>query len=128
MPAILISLVSCSHLQMGAFAFSTNPTADDPESIARGRTAFERNCLGCHGRDADGRGPDAEGLNAAPTDFTAKSYDKAAWRIAARISIGKGSDMPSFKDKLPEKTIWDLANYLHSLKQGQHTDAGASRS
>lgn len=107
----------CSHLKMGMFMFNSNPSENDPASIARGREAFEKNCASCHGIDADGKGTEAAYLGTPPTNFRAPDYSKAAIRLAAHISYGKGSDMPGFSEKLPYQTVWDIANYLHSLQR-----------
>ena len=96
-----------------------NPRENVPESVAQGKTAFEVNCASCHGTNADGKGQLAPTLSAAPTDFRSPAYTKSAARIAARIAYGKGDVMPAFKEQLSEDTIWDIANYLHSIQAGQ---------
>lgn len=115
---ILISLCAgCSHLKMGLFMFHENLGENDPASIVRGKEAFVANCVACHGSNADGRGPDVESLRTVPTNFLNPEYTKSPARIAAHIAYGKGADMPPFSEKLSEATIWDIANYLHSLQK-----------
>lgn len=114
----LIALLACSHVKMGAFLLRENLTAADPETTARGKVAFIANCASCHGELADGSGVDAEALTTPPTNFRNRAYTKGPSRIAAHIMYGKGDSMPAFADTLPERTIWDLANYLHSLQPG----------
>lgn len=114
-PVLLAS--SCAHLRMGLFVLKENPREDDPTSIPEGRLAFEANCAQCHGVNADGNGALASSVTVPPTNFTAPDYAKSATRISAHIAYGKGESMPAFVDKLPENTIWDIGNYLHSLQR-----------
>lgn len=107
----------CTHLKMGLFVLKDNPRESDPLSILAGKLAFERNCAQCHGENADGHGPAASSMAVPPTNFRAKDYMKSATRIGAHIAYGKGDAMPAFVDKLPEDTIWDIANYLRSLQK-----------
>ncbi len=37
----------------------TNPVAMSAESVARGEQIFLQRCTGCHGRKADGKGPNS---------------------------------------------------------------------
>jgi len=107
----------CTHLRMGLFVLKDNPREDDPASISQGRAAFEANCAQCHGERADGHGPLAATLPVLPTDFTAPGYHKSTNRISGHIAYGKGDAMPAFINALPENTIWDIGNYLHSLQK-----------
>jgi len=104
---------------MGMFLLKDNQTEADPEALARGKAAYEANCSQCHGVNADGAGPDAHLLSAPPTNFASLDYKKSPSGIAAHIAHGKRDAMPAFDGALPEKTIWDMANYLHSLQQGR---------
>lgn len=110
-------VAGCSHVRMGLFLLKDNPRESDPMSIADGKVAYEANCAQCHGVNADGHGELASTLPVPPTNFTAAEYTKSATRISAHIAYGKGSSMPAFVDKLPENTIWDIGNYLHSLQK-----------
>lgn len=113
---LLAGLLSgCNHLKMGMFMLNDNPGENDPNSIVRGEEAYRKNCTRCHGENGDGRGVDASLLTVPPTNFRSPEYTKAPIRIAAHISYGKGAEMPQFVEKLPYETIWDIANYLHSL-------------
>lgn len=116
---MLVALVAagCTHLRMGLFVMKSNPRENDPTSIAQGKLAFDAHCVACHGERADGHGPLAATLAVPPTDFTAAGYTKSANRIGGHIAFGKGDAMPPFVDRLPETTIWDIANYLHSLQR-----------
>lgn len=97
--------------------FNSNPGENDTNSVVRGEEAFSKSCVSCHGKNADGRGEEAGYLTTSPTNFRNPDYSKKPARIAAHIAYGKGSDMPAFDGKLPYETIWDMANYLHSLQK-----------
>jgi mono/diheme cytochrome c family protein len=114
---------SCTHLRMGLFVLKDNPRQNDPASIPEGKIAFETHCVQCHGEKADGHGPLASTSSVPPTDFTAPAYTKSATRICAHIAYGKGNAMPAFVDRLPERTIWDIGNYLHSLQKAPSTSS-----
>src|SRR5207237_8692424 len=54
-----------------------NPVAASPESIAKGKELFTKNCRFCHGADAKGNGPMApEGTH--PSDLTDAKWDRGA--------------------------------------------------
>ena len=111
------SFVGCSHIGMGLFLLKDDPTMNDPSAAVLGKSSYQASCAGCHGDAADGTGPDGKGLIARPTNFLAPEYTKSTPRIAARIVYGKGEEMPAFGGQLPEKTIWQIARYLHSLQR-----------
>lgn len=46
------------------------PSPPDPAAVARGKPAYERYCLSCHGVRGDGHGVSAPYLNPRPRDFT----------------------------------------------------------
>ncbi len=46
------------------------PTPPSREAAARGKKAFDRYCISCHGVDGDGRGPSAEWLDPRPRILT----------------------------------------------------------
>ena len=96
--------------------FNSNPAVDDSASVVRGKAAFLTNCARCHGENADGVGSEMARLSRPPTNFRSPDFNKSAVLIAAHTSYGKGSDMPAFEGQIPYATIWDIANYLHSLQ------------
>ncbi len=57
-------------LPVVALGGSSAPGPDPEASIERGRALYEVYCQGCHGVEADGRGPMAESLAMRPPDLT----------------------------------------------------------
>lgn len=89
----------------------------DAEFIAQGEEIYLDNCAACHGKDGDGKGPDAAGLPVAATNFNdlklmAGLSDDL---IFQNISEGKGSAMPAFAEQLSTQERWALTDYLRAL-------------
>ena len=57
-----------------------------PETLALGRQIYVRNCMACHGKEGDGKGPSSPAMNPPPRDFTT-----AQFRFAA---TSPGNDLP----------------------------------
>ena len=127
-PIVIALFVSCwSTLVLGLVqnpggnpeaAKVKNPVAASPESVARGKELFTKNCRFCHGADAKGNGPMApEGTH--PSDLTDAKWDRGSTdgEIFAVIQNGAGPkfDMKGYKSKLPDSDIWNIVNYLRSI-------------
>lgn len=79
---------------------------------ADGGAVFKANCTGCHG--SDGKGNAAIGT----PDFTSSRIQSSlsdAEMVNTVTNGRKGTIMPSWKDKLSDKEIADVAAYLRSL-------------
>ena len=95
-----------------------NPLPDTAAVSARGELVFVTNCAPCHGKEGDGRGPAAKGLDPPPADFTDGS------RLAPlpddfvfyRITKGKrGTAMPAFGATLSGDDRAALIRFLRRL-------------
>lgn len=105
-----------------------NPVAFSPDSIARGEGIFLQRCTGCHGRKADGKGPNSLDILPRPRNllnsaFVTQTNDR---RFFESIMYGvQGTAMPPWIDYgLTTEDVGDLVNYIRSLNQGKK-DAGA---
>jgi mono/diheme cytochrome c family protein len=99
------------------FAGRRNPLAG-AEAVAAGARVFHDNCASCHGDEADGRGPAADGLVPPPANFTRRPVlaDHSDAYLYWRISTGKpGTAMPSFHGVLGETERWQLVSYLRII-------------
>ena len=95
-----------------------NPVASSPQSIAKGKELFSKNCRFCHGAEAKGNGPMApQGTH--PSDLTDATWDRGPsdGEIFAVIRDGAGPkfDMKGYKSKMTETDIWNVVNFLRSV-------------
>lgn len=106
----------------------------DPESVKRGALVFEKNCVVCHGPQAQGH-PDwetpSDGSFAAapPLNGTGNDWKRSRAMLAATIRNGvrRKSDnvdvMPAWKGRLTDQDIEDMLNWLQSLWPAEVYDA-----
>ncbi|MBL8190211.1 MAG: c-type cytochrome [Acidobacteria bacterium] len=99
----------------------TNPVVADAASIKRGEQIFLQRCTGCHGKKADGKGPNSIDMLPRPrnlrnADFVNATNDR---RMFESILYGvQGTAMPPWVDYgLTQKDVGDLVNYLRSFNK-----------
>jgi mono/diheme cytochrome c family protein len=99
----------------------TNPVAMSAESAARGEATFIRRCAGCHGRKADGKGPNSPDILPRPRNLrnTAFVDSVSDRRLYEAIMYGvQGTAMPSWIDYgLSQNDVGDLVNFVRSINQ-----------
>lgn len=99
-----------------------NPVPSTDESIAMGRMIYVSRCQNCHGDKGDGKGPHADSLSIAPSDFA----DAHAMGLVTdgelfwKISHGR-RPMPTFQDKLSETERWQLVDFIRTFAQKPNT-------
>lgn len=108
----------------GPMANAIDPRAalyeNNAPSIAEGQRLFGwMNCSGCHGHGGGGMGP-------ALMDEEWR-YGGEMQQIVATILQGRPNGMPSFRGKLTEQQVWQLAAYVRSLSAQPRRDALPSR-
>lgn len=100
----------------------SNPIASSSESIQRGEGMFLQRCTGCHGRKADGKGPNSLDMLPRPRNLRNRDFLNSVTdrRLFESLLYGvQGTAMPSWIDYgLTEKEIGDLVNYLRSFEKG----------
>lgn len=94
-----------------------NPVAFNSSSVKKGAGLYQQYCASCHGAKADGKGSAGMMLNPRPADLTAMSGGHSDGDFAYKINTGRGA-MPSWKNKLNEKQVWQLVNFIQSLSKG----------
>ncbi|MBN9661998.1 MAG: c-type cytochrome [Acidobacteria bacterium] len=96
-----------------------NPVAASAESMARGEDTFVRRCSGCHGRKADGKGPNSLDILPRPRNLrnTAFVDSVSDRRLFESILYGvQGSAMPSWIDYgLSQNEVGDLVNFIRGI-------------
>lgn len=115
--AVAIGAAAAFHADLLRSAFLRNPIPRSADSIARGRLLFQKNCAVCHGAQGRGDGVAANGLTKRPEDLSriAPPPIFPDGVVAYRIIHGKGT-MPAFGQVLSEYEIWDLMNFIRSLR------------
>jgi mono/diheme cytochrome c family protein len=97
----------------------TNPVASSADSIARGEQIYLQRCTGCHGKKADGKGPNSLDILPRPRNLRNADFLKSVndRRLFESILYGvQGTAMPPWIDYgLSQKEVGDLVNYLRSF-------------
>lgn len=111
------------------FPGAANPPGPDPRReqyegnayhISEGKRLFDWfNCSGCHAHGGGGSGP------ALMDDSWI--YGGEIEQIVATISQGRPNGMPSFRGKIPEQQMWELAAYIRSMSGNVPKSAAGSR-
>ncbi len=87
-------------------------------SRLRGKTIYQRHCLGCHGPVGDGQGPAVKFIYPPPLNFTTLRRHgleggATGGMLYYQIMNGiTGTAMPYFKRELESEKIWDVSNYV----------------
>ena len=84
----------------------------------KGRTIYEGFCVGCHGFNGAGDGPDAAGMNPGPTNLTdnVATANITQQDIERAVVTGKpGTAMKAFSQVLTKEDIENLFSYLRNL-------------
>jgi cytochrome c oxidase cbb3-type subunit 3 len=112
-----------STLQPGA-AVQNPPVVNEYEenayAMSEGKRLFEyMNCVGCHAHGGGGMGP--------PLMDDEWIYGGQPENIFATVVEGRPNGMPSFRGKLPDYQVWQLAAYVRSMSGQVPKDAAPSR-
>jgi mono/diheme cytochrome c family protein len=88
-----------------------NPVPGDADSIDRGKDLYRRNCLSCHGEDAEENDPVADVITPKPANLKKMSSMHSDGDFAWKIENGRGP-MPAWKNILTKNEVWDLVNFI----------------
>jgi mono/diheme cytochrome c family protein len=98
-----------------------NPVPMSAASAARGEAIFLQRCTGCHGRKADGRGPNSLDISPRPRNLRNSAFIENApdRRLFESVMYGvEGTAMPSWMDYgLSQNEVGDIINYIRSLNE-----------
>jgi cytochrome c oxidase cbb3-type subunit 2 len=93
------------------------------ESNARGEQLFLKRCVGCHGRKADGKGPNSTDIVPRPRNLLNQAFVASVsdTRLLDSVLYGvQGTAMPPWIDYgLTDKDAGDVVNYIRSLNTGR---------
>lgn len=94
-----------------------NPVKADSESIAAGKTLYNKHCKSCHGAKGLGDGPKSKELETPCGDFSVDLKGQTDGEIFYKIKEGR-DDMPSFKKKITDdEELWQIVNFVNTLKK-----------
>ena len=103
-----------------------SPEASTPASIAAGKRDYDANCAACHG--SRGQGAVKAGITISvieeqggkqPPDLTDDQWDHGSSDGEIFRVIQRGlppTMMPGFDSRLSDQQIWNIVNYLRSLR------------
>ncbi len=99
---------------------TSNPVAFSAESATRGEAIYLDRCWGCHGKKADGHGPNAADIVPRPRNLRNGPFVRSVTyaRLHESIKYGvQGTAMPAagFDFALSDEQIGHLINYIYSL-------------
>lgn len=116
--------VTMSDLQPGTnqpAPLTQNPVEDNAPALSEGKRLFAQyNCTGCHFNGGGGIGPalmDEKWI-----------YGSDPTNIYATIVEGRPNGMPSFRHKIPDYQVWEIAAYVRSLSGQVRKDIAPGRS
>jgi len=108
-----------------------NPVAVSKQSIAHGEQIYLQRCTGCHGRKADGKGPNSLDITPRPRNLrnTAFVENLTDRRMAESILYGvQGTAMPPWIDYgLTQQDVGDIMNFIRSINRKTGSQQYASR-
>lgn len=88
--------------------------------VSQGKTFYQRfNCNGCHANGGGGMGPalmDDKWLHGSRIE-----------NIVATIREGRPNGMPSFRTRIPDDQIWQIAAYVRSMSRAVRKDVAPGR-
>jgi cytochrome c oxidase cbb3-type subunit 3 len=103
--------ITMSELQPGQAAPPIkigNPYEGRAADVSAGMTLYQAyNCNGCHSNGGGGIGP--------PLMDEKWIYGGEPANIVATVLEGRPNGMPSFRGKIPEYQVWQLAAYVRSM-------------
>jgi len=103
--------------------------ASTPASIAAGKRVYDVNCAACHGNRAQGAVKAGTPISIIeeqggkqPPDLTDDQWDHGSTDGDVFRVIKRGlppTMMPGFDGRIPDREIWNIVNYLRSLRSAR---------
>jgi mono/diheme cytochrome c family protein len=99
------------------FKAMSNPVKSDEASIKAGQDLYNKNCAACHGKTGLGDGPKARVLKTPVSSFSSAEFQaQSAGDQFYKSKFGRG-DMPKYEGKIDDNGLWQIVNYLRTLKK-----------
>jgi len=108
----ILDTIQISGLNPGANLIPVPPASNMYEesayTVSEGQKLFEQyNCVGCHAHGGGGIGP--------PLMDNNWIYGSEPGNVFATIVQGRPNGMPSFRNRIPEYQVWEIAAYVRSM-------------
>jgi mono/diheme cytochrome c family protein len=122
--AISVSLLALAQPEKGKpwdipakFKDMKSAVKTSPSSVQAGDALYKKNCAACHGKTGLGDGTKAKTLDTSPGDFTSANFQSQTdGTLFYQIKTGR-EDMPKYDKKIEDSDIWNIVNYLRTLKK-----------
>jgi mono/diheme cytochrome c family protein len=99
------------------FKTMKNPVAVGDVSTKAGLALYIKNCASCHGKAGLGDGVKARTLKTFPGDFSNPGFQKQSdGDLFYKTKTGR-DEMPKYESKLADEDIWNIVNYMRTLKK-----------
>jgi mono/diheme cytochrome c family protein len=98
------------------------------QAISSGQDVYTSYCIGCHGPNQDGAGPNAVSLNPSPRNLRDQPFMQGLSYQRIWTSIHKGvpgTAMPRWENTLDDNQIHDVICYVFSLTAPTDPKSGA---
>jgi len=97
------------------------PFEENAYGVSEGKRLYTQyNCTGCHFNGGGGIGP--------PLMDDVWIYGSEPVNIYSTIIEGRPNGMPSFRNKIPDDQVWQIASYVRSLSGQLRKDVAPGRS
>ncbi|PYV48750.1 MAG: cytochrome C [Acidobacteria bacterium] len=121
----VVNETQVSGLNPGANPLPTPPTPamyeESAYAVSEGKRLFNQyNCSGCHANGGGGIGP--------PLMDNYWVYGSQPQNIFTTIVEGRPNGMPSFRNRIPQYQVWEIAAYVRSMSGLLPKDVAPSRS
>lgn len=94
-----------------------NTVKTSDASVKAGEALYKKNCASCHGKTGLGDGTKAKTLETFSGDFSSAAFQgQTDGTIFYQTKIGR-NEMPKYDKKIEDSDIWNMVNYLRTLKK-----------
>ena len=124
---LVSSLIVCLSISLVAqpkpwvvpanFKTMKNAVAVGDASTKAGLALYTKNCASCHGRAGLGDGVKARSLKTFPGDFSKADFQKQSDGDLFYKTKTGSDEMPKYEGKLTDDDIWNVVNYMRTLKK-----------
>lgn len=87
------------------------PLTHNSQTVSKGKELFLDNCASCHGDNGKGLSTEETGLKKHTPDLGKRLKSHSDGDFFWKIQNGRG-EMPSFKDELTDKEIWEIIHFI----------------